>query len=118
MLFTPLLPSAGPTGGEGEACPAPTMSLTTTSLAIALRAILIDELRRAESESKEVIGSERQLKRITSLGGELNGRGSSEGGHKIHRQPSPSLPLPTTHSRFFWAIPDHADSQSGQNRKL
>jgi len=28
MLLTPLLPSAGPTGGEGEACPAPTISLT------------------------------------------------------------------------------------------
>jgi len=28
MLFTPLLPSAGPTGGLGLACPAPTMSLT------------------------------------------------------------------------------------------
>ena len=31
MLLTPLLPSAGPTGGDGEACPAPTMSLTITS---------------------------------------------------------------------------------------
>jgi len=27
--LTPLEPKAGPTGGEGEACPAPTMSLTT-----------------------------------------------------------------------------------------
>ena len=26
--FTPLLPSAGPTGGLGVACPAPTISLT------------------------------------------------------------------------------------------
>lgn len=26
--LTPLLPRAGPTGGEGEAWPAPTMSLT------------------------------------------------------------------------------------------
>jgi len=39
MDFTPLLPSAGPTGGEGEACPAPTMSLTIWSVCIALRAI-------------------------------------------------------------------------------
>jgi hypothetical protein len=39
MDFTPLLPRAGPTGGEGEACPAPTMSLTMTSLAIAFLAI-------------------------------------------------------------------------------
>lgn len=31
--FTPLLPSAGPTGGLGLACPAPTMSFTTTSVA-------------------------------------------------------------------------------------
>lgn len=37
--LTPLLPRAGPTGGLGEACPAPTMSLTTWSLAIAFRAI-------------------------------------------------------------------------------
>lgn len=37
--FTPLLPRAGPTGGEGEACPAPTMSLTMTSRAIAFLAI-------------------------------------------------------------------------------
>lgn len=37
--FTPLEPRAGPTGGEGEACPAPTMSLTMTSLAIAFLAI-------------------------------------------------------------------------------
>ena len=35
--FTPLLPSAGPTGGEGEAWPAPTMSLTICSLARGLR---------------------------------------------------------------------------------
>ncbi len=31
MLFTPLLPSAGPTGGDGDAWPAPTISLTITS---------------------------------------------------------------------------------------
>jgi hypothetical protein len=30
--FTPLEPSAGPTGGDGEAWPAPTMSFTITSL--------------------------------------------------------------------------------------
>jgi hypothetical protein len=40
MLFTPLLPSAGPTGGDGEACPAPTISLTIWSFAIAFRAIV------------------------------------------------------------------------------
>jgi hypothetical protein len=28
ILFTPLLPNAGPTGGDGLAWPAPTMSLT------------------------------------------------------------------------------------------
>lgn len=32
ILLTPLLPNAGPTGGLGLACPAPTMSLTITSL--------------------------------------------------------------------------------------
>jgi hypothetical protein len=49
MLFTPLLPRAGPTGGEGEACPAPTMSLTMTSRAIAFLAIGAgDGLRREE----------------------------------------------------------------------
>jgi hypothetical protein len=40
MLFTPLLPRAGPTGGEGEAWPAPTMSLTIWSFCIAFRAIV------------------------------------------------------------------------------
>jgi hypothetical protein len=35
-----LLPKAGPTGGEGDACPAPTMSLTMTSFCIALFAML------------------------------------------------------------------------------
>ena len=37
--LTPLLPSAGPTGGDGDACPAPTMSLTIWSPCNALRAI-------------------------------------------------------------------------------
>jgi len=40
MLFTPLLPSAGPTGGEGDACPAPTINLTIWSFAIAFRAMV------------------------------------------------------------------------------
>lgn len=31
--FTPLLPSAGPTGGLGLACPAPTISFTIWSVA-------------------------------------------------------------------------------------
>ena len=39
MLFTPLLPSAGPTGGLGDAWPAPTISLTTWSFCIAFRAM-------------------------------------------------------------------------------
>ena len=39
--FTPLEPRAGPTGGEGEAWPAPTMSLTIWSLWIALRAMVV-----------------------------------------------------------------------------
>ena len=39
MDFTPLLPSAGPTGGEGEAWPAPTMSLTIWSRGGTRRAI-------------------------------------------------------------------------------
>lgn len=42
MDLTPLLPRAGPTGGEGEACPAPTMSLTICSRAGSLRAMLWD----------------------------------------------------------------------------
>ena len=40
MLFTPLLPSAGPTGGDGDACPAPTISLTIWSVAIDFLAIV------------------------------------------------------------------------------
>ena len=40
MDLTPLLPNAGPTGGEGEAWPAPTMSLTIWSFAIAFLAIV------------------------------------------------------------------------------
>lgn len=39
--FTPLEPRAGPTGGEGEAWPAPTMSLTIWSVWIALRAMVV-----------------------------------------------------------------------------
>jgi hypothetical protein len=42
MLFTPLLPNAGPTGGDGEAWPAPTMSLTITSFASAFLDIVAD----------------------------------------------------------------------------
>lgn len=41
MLFTPLLPSAGPTGGDGLAWPAPTISLTITSFCIAFFAIVV-----------------------------------------------------------------------------
>lgn len=40
--FTPLLPSAGPTGGDGDAWPAPTMSLTIWSDGGSLRAIVCD----------------------------------------------------------------------------
>jgi len=39
MLFTPLLPSAGPTGGDGDAWPAPTINLTKMSFANAFLAI-------------------------------------------------------------------------------
>lgn len=40
MLLTPLLPSAGPTGGLGEAWPAPTMSLTNCSFCKAFLAMM------------------------------------------------------------------------------
>lgn len=40
ILFTPRDPKAGPTGGEGEACPAPTISLTIWFVVRALRAII------------------------------------------------------------------------------
>jgi hypothetical protein len=40
MLFTPLLPNAGPTGGEGDAWPAPTINLTIWSFVIAFLAIV------------------------------------------------------------------------------
>lgn len=40
ILFTPLLPRAGPTGGLGLAWPAPTMSLTIWSLANAFFAMV------------------------------------------------------------------------------
>lgn len=41
ILFTPLDPSAGPTGGLGLACPAPTISLTIWSLASAFFAMVV-----------------------------------------------------------------------------
>jgi hypothetical protein len=59
MLFTPLLPSAGPTGGEGEAWPAPTINLTIWSFAIVFRAMVvyIGRLRVAIcGEGSEVFG--------------------------------------------------------------
>lgn len=40
ILLTPLEPRAGPTGGEGLACPAPTISLTIWSFASAFFAIM------------------------------------------------------------------------------
>lgn len=43
MLFTPLLPNAGPTGGLGLAWPAPTISFTIWSLCMAFRAIFYVE---------------------------------------------------------------------------
>lgn len=39
--FTPLDPNAGPTGGDGDACPAPTISLTIWSPVTALFAICV-----------------------------------------------------------------------------
>ena len=41
ILLTPLLPRAGPTGGEGDAWPAPTMSLTIWSVVAILRAMTV-----------------------------------------------------------------------------
>lgn len=38
--FTPLLPNAGPTGGLGLACPAPTISFTIWSVACFVRDIV------------------------------------------------------------------------------
>lgn len=38
--LTPLLPSAGPTGGEGDAWPAPTISFTIWSFCATLRAMV------------------------------------------------------------------------------
>ncbi len=50
MLLTPLLPRAGPTGGLGDAWPAPTISLTIWSLCIAFRAMMAVILGLARSE--------------------------------------------------------------------
>lgn len=58
MLFTPLLPSAGPTGGEGDACPAPTINLTIWSFAIAFRAI-VSAVAQFEMWSGDVLGGDR-----------------------------------------------------------
>jgi hypothetical protein len=52
MLLTPLLPSAGPTGGEGDAWPAPTMSLTITSDCIARFAIVNELGTRFATDAK------------------------------------------------------------------
>ena len=41
MLFTPLEPRAGPTGGLGEASPAPTISLTIWSPAATFLAMVV-----------------------------------------------------------------------------
>lgn len=45
--LTPLLPSAGPTGGLGLACPAPTMSFTTWSAMVAPRFDMMAVVRTA-----------------------------------------------------------------------
>jgi len=42
--LTPLLPRAGPTGGLGLACPAPTISFTITSVAALARDMLVEVL--------------------------------------------------------------------------
>lgn len=47
--FTPLLPNAGPTGGLGLACPAPTMSFTITSEAARAFDMVIEVLARKMS---------------------------------------------------------------------
>lgn len=44
ILFTPFEPKAGPTGGDGLACPAPTISLTIWSLGNALFAMIMNVL--------------------------------------------------------------------------
>jgi hypothetical protein len=59
MDFTPLLPNAGPTGGEGDAWPAPTMSLTIWSFARALRAILCYWYMAGSPPSYATCGSRR-----------------------------------------------------------
>jgi hypothetical protein len=46
MDLTPLLPSAGPTGGLGLACPAPTISFTITSVAAFARDMLVKVVLR------------------------------------------------------------------------
>jgi len=55
MLFTPLLPNAGPTGGEGDAWPAPTMSLTICSFASAFRAMVCVDMGDVELAMGETL---------------------------------------------------------------
>lgn len=53
MLFTPLLPSAGPTGGCGDAAPAPTMSFTIWSPCtnrLAMIAMVVNQWKPAPRE--------------------------------------------------------------------
>ena len=56
ILFTPLLPSAGPTGGLGLACPAPTISFTIWSAVARAFDIVVGGLRvsclRFEGDAK------------------------------------------------------------------
>src|SRR5262245_40574945 len=48
MMFTPCWPSAGPTGGEGFACPAGHCSLTTATIFFAMSALRLLHVRVVE----------------------------------------------------------------------
>lgn len=61
MALTPLEPSAGPTGGEGVAWPAPTISLTSALLALPSFLDMVVYVRVCVNKSVRVVNDWREM---------------------------------------------------------